>query len=465
MSVFDTSRDKQRPGSRDRLWPGSKSNFGQQMFAYEGERRRWVSAGALGCSRKGDELALIDQRCWSRTLTYASRDGELRAVETDGDTIRVRLMRFVSQGAAVRAYDLVNGSLLAVITIDDEGEFQVDDSPKQEPLEDPAIREDRALAAQIAQLGAEEAELLTRYDERHPKVQAARQRLAIAIVRQQQRIVLLSTDVETAKIAHRVALVGLRAAQADEREDETLAVLRRRVDLAQAQVRRAARLLQVAKKYENRDDPEPKQPAEPGTGTDRGAANGKTSELNREPLALAMLMHPAELKNGNTVQQAAAAVAINQLSSDDSCGVVRYTPDGVRWLWGDEQGVVKIDERRAELLKAITESQTGDLPEFDPALRMALDALRQTEAAHRHLIVLTDGDPVLSDDELLPAFRDAGITISVVHVELRGPKFAEIPKRMAEVTGGRYYHVLNAKPSVVEKIFSREAARFRADSD
>ncbi len=186
-----------------------------------------------------------------------------------------------------------------------------------------------------------------------------------------------------------------------------------------------------------------------------------------DAVALVMLMHPAELEDGNGVQQSAASVALGQLSWKDYCGILTFpkeTPQTPAWLWGDARGVVKIGERRAELLKSIAGSNTGDFPQFDPALRMALKALSQVDAKRRHMIVLTNGDPDVTDDGILKAFREAGITISVVHIELHGPRYEATPKRIAEMTGGRYYHVQNAQPSVVETIFRSEATRLTQNS-
>ena len=180
--------------------------------------------------------------------------------------------------------------------------------------------------------------------------------------------------------------------------------------------------------------------------------------------ALVLLMHPAELRGGNSMQQAAASVALGQLRHTDYCGILRYTSQGTQWLWGDSQGLVQIGENRADLLKAITGSTTGDTPQFDEALQKALSALNDVDEAHRHMIILTDGDPSLNDRTLLEKFSDAGITISVVHVELHGPKYEAIPKLIAKATGGRYYHVVDAKSSDLEKIFLRETKLLLAES-
>jgi len=178
-----------------------------------------------------------------------------------------------------------------------------------------------------------------------------------------------------------------------------------------------------------------------------------------ESVALVMLMHPAELADANNLQQSAASVALGQLSWKDYCGILKYSKETPSWLWSGDEGVVKIGDRRAELLKAIAGSSTGDFPQFDPALRMAHKALSQVDVTRRHMIVLTNGDPDVVNDAILQEFREAGITISVVHLDLHGPRYVAVPKRMAEVTGGKYYRVRNTQPSVVDSVFLHEATQ------
>lgn len=191
--------------------------------------------------------------------------------------------------------------------------------------------------------------------------------------------------------------------------------------------------------------------------SDEEETSGAAESFSRD-VALVMLMHP-ELGDGDMVQQAAASVALGQLRHKDYCGILRYTKEGPSWLWGGEQGLVRIGERRAALLNAVIDSRTGDTPRFDEGLRKALASLTSVNAIARHMIVLTNGDPSLDDDAILREFRDAGITISVVHLESHGPSYEAVPKRIAKTTGGRYYHVLNVRPSVVDAIFLSETRK------
>lgn len=180
--------------------------------------------------------------------------------------------------------------------------------------------------------------------------------------------------------------------------------------------------------------------------------------------ALVILSHPAELKNGNSIQQSAISVALGQLSASDYCGVLNYTPQGTKstsWMWRDEKdyGLVMLRDRRSDFNKALASSRPGDFAAYDEALQMALDALKNSPVQNRHMLVLTDGDPALQDESILDRFADAGITICVVHADLHGEPYYRVPKLMAKKTGGHYW-VLNAKaPSSSFEALFRDAIK------
>lgn len=187
----------------------------------------------------------------------------------------------------------------------------------------------------------------------------------------------------------------------------------------------------------------------------------KSVTLEPHQTAMVILSHPAELRNGNSIQQAAISVAIGQLSSADYCGVLNYTPKGVQWLWNDDHGsgVVQLSDRRPEFMKALSQSRPGDFPTFDPALKMALAALRECSAKSKHLLVLTDGDPSLEDESLLAEFRESGIIISVVHADLHGEPYYRIPILMAKKTKGAYWVLPSDAPSASFEALFRDATR------
>lgn len=194
------------------------------------------------------------------------------------------------------------------------------------------------------------------------------------------------------------------------------------------------------------------------------SSDGQAVASPGKSTALVILSHPAELRNGNSIQQAAISMALGQLTAADFCGVLNYAPQGSQstsWMWKDEKGngLVMLRDRRSDLNKALAASRPGDFPSYDEALQLALDALSTCPAKNRHMLVLTDGDPTLQDESILSKFADAGITISVVHADLHGEPYYRIPKLMAQKTGGQYW-VLNKKaPSSSFETLFRDATK------
>lgn len=136
--------------------------------------------------------------------------------------------------------------------------------------------------------------------------------------------------------------------------------------------------------------------------------------------------------NKTDLSRAGAAAAIAALADSDKVGVLSFS-SGFDW-------VLPLAPRPGE---AAVETALGELfPEGDteiaPALREAMDALRQVPEDLRHIVLFTDGwDP--NEANLLPIVReiaDAGITLSVLGTG-EGPGAGL--QRMAEVGGGRYY--------------------------
>lgn len=168
---------------------------------------------------------------------------------------------------------------------------------------------------------------------------------------------------------------------------------------------------------------------EPARETEESA--GPTSSV-----AAVYLMHPGELKNGNSIQQMATTRAISELRNQDYCGVLTYTPEGTQWLGG---GVTQLaEEEVVRLFGLVKKMRVGDLPEFDTALQLAWTALEKLEVQERRLVVFTDGDPVLSNKKILERYKDSGVKIDVVHVEIHDASYRTTPSLLAEATGGEY---------------------------
>ena len=173
--------------------------------------------------------------------------------------------------------------------------------------------------------------------------------------------------------------------------------------------------------------------------------------------ALAMIMHASEIPQGNYWQKKIAAEALKALGPRDYCGVIHYGGlSGTQWLW--KPGMAVVGPMRAEMLARLDRMTPGDMPDFDPGLAMAAQALVNCEgAAVRHLIVISDGDPSPPSTEVVLRLIRAGITVSTVTVGAHGPAQSKVMRELAEDTGGQPYAVDD--PKELPRIFQREARR------
>ena len=102
--------------------------------------------------------------------------------------------------------------------------------------------------------------------------------------------------------------------------------------------------------------------------------------------------------------------------------------------------------------------EIGDMPDFDPSLKKAAAGLaRCTDAANKHMIIISDGDPTPPSASTLKALKDGGVTVTTVAVGSHGILGSREMRRIATFTGGKYYEVKNA--NALPKIYQREARR------
>lgn len=173
--------------------------------------------------------------------------------------------------------------------------------------------------------------------------------------------------------------------------------------------------------------------------------------------ALGMVMHASELADGNHWQKRIATEAIKALGSQDYCGILQY--NGTEsWLWNNPKGMVTVGPNRNKMLAYLDRMTPGDMPDFDPTMRLALRAMNGLpDAAVKHFIVISDGDPSPPTPTLVKAFITAKVTVSTVAIGTHGPANSAVLKQLALDTGGKYYEVRNS--NALPRIFQREARR------
>ena len=178
--------------------------------------------------------------------------------------------------------------------------------------------------------------------------------------------------------------------------------------------------------------------------------------------ALVLVLHACEIPQGNYWGERVAVAAVKTLSSRDLVGVISY-----RWqnaknrYWDYPLGPVG-DKTR--VIQSIKQMQMGDLPDLDPPVRDAVDALVQhPECSARHMIIISDFDctPVRSD--VIAKMKTNNITCTTVAIGFGSHVDTGHARRLAEATKGRYYGTQDF--SKLPQIFIKESSIVRRSSD
>lgn len=170
--------------------------------------------------------------------------------------------------------------------------------------------------------------------------------------------------------------------------------------------------------------------------------------------ALAMMMHACEIPEGNHWQKVIAHEALKALGERDYCGVVHWMGNE-QWLWG---GLRVVGGNRQQMLARLDKMTPGDMPDFDPAMVMAQkEFARIQDAAIKHMIIISDGDPTPPSRGVITALVNLRVTVSTVAVGAHGPAESRVLDNLAKATGGKFYKVNN--PKALPRIFQREARR------
>ncbi len=174
--------------------------------------------------------------------------------------------------------------------------------------------------------------------------------------------------------------------------------------------------------------------------------------------ALVLTMHASEMAAGNHWQKVVAREAIKSLGPMDYCGLIHWDNFGQdSWLWGGKQGLVRITGNRKQMLAQLGRMTPGDMPDFEPGMKMALRAFNKVPASVKHMIIISDGDPNAPFPATVNLFKQAGVKITTVAIGTHGPAGSTPLRSLATATGGQYYVVKD--PRVLPKIYQREARR------
>ncbi len=184
--------------------------------------------------------------------------------------------------------------------------------------------------------------------------------------------------------------------------------------------------------------------------------------------ALVLLMHSCEFPDGNYYGEQCAIKAIETLSSQDEVGIVSYGwggPGGGGSQW-DFPLAAKGDGSKP--IAAAKTMQVGDMPSFDDAMNVTLNGgggnkgLIDSDAAQKHVIIISDGDPAAPAAALVAAYNKAKVSVSTVNVYPHGgnvidPTLIDIAKELH----GKAYGPINGNFSQLPQIFVKEATVVR----
>ena len=79
------------------------------------------------------------------------------------------------------------------------------------------------------------------------------------------------------------------------------------------------------------------------------------------------------------------------------------------------------------------------------------------DAAVKHMIIISDGDPTPASAATLKSLKQQGVVVSTVGVGSHGMIGSDEMRRIANATGGKYYRVKSA--NALPKIYQKETRR------
>jgi uncharacterized membrane protein len=172
--------------------------------------------------------------------------------------------------------------------------------------------------------------------------------------------------------------------------------------------------------------------------------------------ALVLISHSIEMPDGMSWGKKTAQAAVDALSRLDLAGIVEYDPrraGGATWV----HPIAEVGDGSA-IRRSIQNLAFGDMPDYDPAMTLALQGLMNADAGAKHVVMITDGDASMPSQRLLQMYRKERVTISTVGVYPHTAADLQKLATIAQQTGGRHYEVVNQGGlGQIVQIFIKEA--------
>ena len=168
--------------------------------------------------------------------------------------------------------------------------------------------------------------------------------------------------------------------------------------------------------------------------------------------ALALILHTCEIPAGNKWAKDIAKAAVKVLGGEDEVGLLDFNfQKGDEWIFP----MTPAKEYDTKLVQLINAAVPEDMPAFHNILTMAHKGLMGVDAATRHCIIISDGDPQPPTDALLKQLLADKITVSTVAINPHGGQTVSLMEAIAAATGGRFYYPQD--PNELPSIFIKEA--------
>jgi len=167
--------------------------------------------------------------------------------------------------------------------------------------------------------------------------------------------------------------------------------------------------------------------------------------------ALVLIMHSSEMARGNYWGKVIAQAAVDAITSLDYVGVIAYQGmTGADWVVP-----LQLATNKAAIKRAIGKMFMGDMPDFDTGLIKAIYALNGTDAAQKHIIIISDGDPSPASSGVISQLQNSRITVTTVAIGMGMHVFPGSLRALQRATNGRFY--MPSNPNALPKIFVKEA--------
>ncbi|MDB5355938.1 MAG: von Willebrand factor type domain protein [Phycisphaerales bacterium] len=190
--------------------------------------------------------------------------------------------------------------------------------------------------------------------------------------------------------------------------------------------------------------------------------------------ALVLVMHSCEMPDGNFWGLQCALQSVKTLSEHDEVGIISYNwggGGGANGIGGASWDFVLQEKGDGSAVTAAAKKmQLGDMPSFDDSLNLAMNGanggycLSKSNARHKHVIIISDGDPQAPNPTLVQQYKQNKVSVSTVTVFPHQFGQSGLPPTMEDIAkqlGGHAYGPINKNPNQLPQIFIKEATIVR----